>query len=482
MPIKSTYVDIVIGHLRSDDIYGQLAVYPLPKHRSTALAHQASMLYVCLFFSTNILHSQTAIMREIVDKYFPDNWVISVYMGFIVNLSETWEAFKAAKLALNNTLETVNIKGYANSYGSSIVPLLKSTNLKLKEGNITKDNLLKDVNNIINLLRDCNFTIRWLMLHTNIKPKFDKNKKLKQLRELVLTESKFDQVQLFKLLLNTAQLELITRDIYKNLLTEKEKQWKELKEESFKSLVELSEVFSGTKPLTRIQKNENLQQWFLEISKQVESLAQDDGASSRKIVQLIQALEEVQEFHQLESNMQVIQFLSETRKCMHQMIRNMNIKEDVLITLQIIGDLSYAWELIDSFTPIMQLGIKREPTLVIKLRAIFLKLSSALEVPLLRINQAHSEDLISVSQYYSSELEIYVRKVLQIIPKMMFEKMARIIEIQTSILKELPTRLDKDKLKDYAQLNERFEFAELTHSISVFSQGNLSRLVALWWL
>jgi WASH complex subunit strumpellin len=432
------------------------------------------MLYVCLFFSTNILHSQTAIMREIVDKYFPDNWVISVYMGFIVNLAETWEPFKAAKLALNNTLESVNIKGYANGYGGSVMALLKASNLKLKEGNLTKDNLLKDVNNIINLLRDCNFTIRWLMLHTIIKPgKSDKNKKLKQLRELVLSESKLEQVQLFKLLLNTAQLELITRDIYKSLLTEKENQWKDLKEESFKSLVELSEVFSGTKPLTRIQKNENLQQWFLEISKQVETLNQDDGASSRKIVQLIQALEEVQEFHQLESNMQVIQFLSETRKCMHQMIRNMNIKEDVLITLQIIGDLSYAWELIDSFTPIMQLGIKREPTLVIKLRAIFLKLSSALEVPLLRINQAHSEDFISVSQYYSSELEIYVRKVLQIIPKMMFEKMARIIEIQTSILKELPTRLDKDKLKDYAQLNERFEFAELTHSISVFSQGEI---------
>lgn len=472
VPIKSKYVDIVIGHLRSDDIYGQLSVYPLPKHRSTALAHQASMLYVCLFFSANILHSQTAIMREIVDKYFPDNWVISIYMGFIVNLAENWEPFKAAKMALNNTLETVNIKGYASSYGSSVLPLLKATNLKLKEGNITNDNLLKDVNNIINLLRDCNFTIRWLMLHTVMKPgKSDKNKKLKQLRELVLSESKLELVQLFKLLLNTSQLELITREIYKNLLTEKENQWKELKDESYKSLVELSEVFSGTKPLTRIPKNENLQNWFLEISKQVETLNQDDGASSRKIVQLIQALEEVQEFHQLESNMQVIQFLSETRKYMHQMIRNMNIKEDILITLQIIGDLSYAWELIDSFTPIMQLGIKREPTLVIKLRAIFLKLSSALEVPLLRINQAHSEDLISVSQYYSSELEIYVRKVLQIIPKMMFEKMARVIEIQTSILKELPTRLDKDKLKDYAQLNERFEFAELTHSISVFSQG-----------
>lgn len=153
------------------------------------------------------------------------------------------------------------------------------------------------------------------------------------------------------------------------------------------------------------------------------------------------------------------------------MVRTMKIKDDVLITLQIIGDVSYCWELIDTYTPIMQRGIKVEPTLVIKLRAVFLKLASVLEIPLLRINQARSDDLLSVSQYYSRELESYVRMVLQIIPKMMFEKMARIIEIQTSVLKELPTKLEKDKLKEFAQLNERFEFAKLTHSISVFSQG-----------
>lgn len=55
------------------------------------------------------------------------------------------------------------------------------------------------------------------------------------------------------------------------------------------------------------------------------------------------------------------------------MIRTMNIKEEVLINLQIIGDISYAWELIDYYTSIMQNGIKKEPKLVIKLRAVFLK-------------------------------------------------------------------------------------------------------------
>jgi WASH complex subunit strumpellin len=85
------------------------------------------------------------------------------------------------------------------------------------------------------------------------------------------------------------------------------------------------------------------------------------------------------------------------------------------------------------------------------------QLSSALEIPLLRINQAHSPDLVSVSQYYSGELVDYVRKVLHIIPETMFGLLARIVSLQTSVIKELPTRLDKDRLREYAQLEDRHE-------------------------
>ena len=75
VPINKTFTSVVLGRLRSDDLYNQIAAYPLPEQRSTALATQASMLYVSLYFLPDLLHNQQAIMREIVDKHFPDNWV-----------------------------------------------------------------------------------------------------------------------------------------------------------------------------------------------------------------------------------------------------------------------------------------------------------------------------------------------------------------------------------------------------------------------
>lgn len=71
------------------------------------------MLYVILYFNPLVLYNQQAKMREIVDKHFPDNWVISIYMGMTVNLIEAWDPYKAAKTALNNSLESGNIQEHA---------------------------------------------------------------------------------------------------------------------------------------------------------------------------------------------------------------------------------------------------------------------------------------------------------------------------------------------------------------------------------
>ncbi|CAG2161735.1 unnamed protein product [Oppiella nova] len=482
--IRPNLVSLVIGRMRSDDIYNQSSAYPQPEHRSVALATQAVMLFIALYFSSDILSNESAAMREIVDKFFADNWVISVYMGIVVNLVEEWEPYKAAKQALANTIDAKNIKNHSYRHHSKIVKLLPQLQQLLKEGNLTEEIVLDNVSKLMNLIRDCNVTLRWLTLHTcqhNISEANIVSKKCKQLKDLVVIESKYDPLLVFQLLLNTAEFELKIKDMYKQLLNDKQEKWNFYKKECFERISELAEVFSGNKPLTRVEKNANLEQWLTEMSKQIDALTFDETTvTNRKTIQLIQALEEVQEFHQLESNLQVRQFLNDSQKLLHCMIKTLNIKEDVLITLQIVGDLSYAWKIIDtSFTRYMQSGIKRDPTLVIKLRATFLKLASALDMPLLRINQASSPDLVSVSQYYSSELVSYVRKVLHIIPETMFSLMARIIELQTNHIKELPTRLMKDQLKAYSQLEERHEVAKLTHSISVFTEGILAMKTTL---
>lgn len=474
VPINETFISMVIGRLRSDDIYNQVSAYPLPEHRSTALANQAAMLYVILYFEPSILHTHQAKMREIVDKYFPDNWVISIYMGITVNLADAWEPYKAAKTALNNTLDLSNVKEQASRYASVSERVRAQVQQFLKEGYLREEVLLDNIPRLLNCLRDCNVAIRWLMLHTADSACDPNNKRLRQIKDQILADSRYNPKVLFQLLLDTAQFEFILKEMFKQMLSEKQSKWEHYKKEGSERMTELADVFSGVKPLTRVEKNENLQAWFREISKQILSLNYDDStAAGRKTVQLIQALEEVQEFHQLESNLQVCQFLADTRKFLHQMIRTINIKEEVLITMQIVGDLSFAWQLIDSFTSIMQESIRVNPSMVTKLRATFLKLASALDLPLLRINQANSPDLLSVSQYYSGELVSYVRKVLQIIPESMFTSLLKIIKLQTHDIIEVPTRLDKDKLRDYAQLGPRYEVAKLTHAISIFTEGIL---------
>uniref|UniRef100_A0A8C4I5J9 WASH complex subunit 5 n=1 Tax=Dicentrarchus labrax TaxID=13489 RepID=A0A8C4I5J9_DICLA len=423
VPISTTFISMVIGRLRSDDIYNQ---------------------------------------------------VISIYMGITVNLVEAWEPYKAAKTALNYTLDSANIKEQATRYAASMESLRPQVQQLLKEGFLREEIILDNIPKLLNCLRDCNVAIRWLMLHSAESAYDPNNKRLRQIKEQVLNDSKYNRKILFQLLLDTAQFEFTLKEMFKQMLSEKQIKWESYKKEGSERMTELAEVFSGVKPLTRVEKNENLQAWFREISKQIESLNYEDStAAGRKTVQLIQALVEVQEFHQLESNLQVCQFLADTRKFLHQMIRTINIKEEVLITMQIVGDLSYAWQIIDSFTSIMQESIRVNPSMVTKLRATFLKLASALDLPLLRINQANSADLLSVSQFYSGELVAYVRKVLQIIPESMFTSLAKIIKLQIHDIMEVPTRLDKDKLKDYSQLGARYEVAKLTHDISIFTEGIL---------
>ncbi|XP_053677589.1 WASH complex subunit 5 [Anopheles nili] len=487
VPINRLYIELVIGRLRSDDVYNQITVYPLPEQHSTALANQAGMLYVCLFFSPKMLHNQPARMREIVDKFFSNNWIVSLYMGITVNLISAWESFKAAKTALTNTLDNGNLKDICQRQKQSMDVLLNRTRNILREGNLTEQNLLDHMPKVMALVRDCNITVRWVLLHTSGSSTLDMtsaavSKRCRQVRELIEQEIDFRGVVFFELLLNTSQLELKVREILKRLLEEKDDRWAEFRREATSRMQDLTDAFSGERPFVKTRKNDSLSKCFANIRKEIDGLSKEEkciNQTGRTIIQLLQALEEVQDYHGLSKNMQVKQHIVETRQYLHEMFHTISIKENDLINLQLIGDFSYAWRLIDGYTGMMQENIRRQPRLVIKLRSTFLKLASALEIPLLRLNQAESEHLIDVSKYYSNELANFVRKVVQIIPETMFAILAQIVHLQTNVLRELPARLEKERMKEYAQFEERFQIAKLTYTLSTFTEGILAMQTTL---
>eukprot|EP01114_Cavostelium_apophysatum_P004875 TRINITY_DN1530_c0_g1_i1.p1 TRINITY_DN1530_c0_g1~~TRINITY_DN1530_c0_g1_i1.p1 ORF type:complete len:883 (+),score=302.78 TRINITY_DN1530_c0_g1_i1:200-2848(+) len=466
MAIPKNAIQMIIGRLRSDDIYNYISHYPLPEHRSTALATQASMLYIMLYFAPEILNDQQAVMREIVDKHFPDNWIVSYYLGFIVDLSIAWEPYRAAKAALSNTIQLPNIQRLKDKYWTKVDVVLKQLDQFLTVGVLVEEFVLDNLSKLMNALREANAVIRWLMLHvTSQHPK---------IRPVVVQDIKKSKI--LQLLLDESQFEFICKSLFQQLLKAKQERWEQLRKECSERMIELGDYFSGEKALTRVKRNDRLMTWFKDtLAVQINGFDYSDNVlAGRKLSQMVQALERVEDFHEIESSLQVKQFLAETRAALNQMLRIVNVKEEVLVTMTIVSDLSFAWQIIEDYVPAMQATIKKDPSSVLKLRATFLKLSSILQTPLVRILLAKSPDLYSVSEYYSGELVNFVRKVLEIVPRTMFETLAQIIELQTRELRELPTKVEKDKLSDYAQLEQRYNLARLTHSISVFTEGILA--------
>lgn len=159
--------------------------------------------------------------------------------------------------------------------------------------------------------------------------------------------------------------------------------------------------------------------------------------------------------------------------------------------ISIVSDFSYAWELINDYNGLMHARIKKgiifnylyshlDPSCVLFLRATFLKLVSILDLPLLRINQCGSKDVVSVVNFYSGSLVKYVRSVLEVIPRSMFIILNDIISLLTYNLKPVPMKLERMNLKDYSQLDMRLTLARATHQVSVFTQGILAMETTLY--
>eukprot|EP01083_Nonionella_stella_P102334 291036_1 len=465
-------IDIVVGKLAEDDIYNACASWPSPKHRTTMLAPQGSMLYVILYFAPDILSGAAARMRSIVDRYFSDQWVIDIYMGMLVDLNQWWDQYRAAKAALKNTMHKHNVERIIAVHRASI-PVLRSELKKyLTEGVVTQDFVMDHLNRILSSLRNCNVLIRWVMMHQRCA----NHKYRGEIAELM------SDSEILSFLLKLSAFEFNVKSILNEMLREKSTRWNDYRKECSTRMIELSEYFSGDKPLTRIKKNSKLQKWFKYLSSQIDSLecAADSNVEGRKLLKIMGALRDVQRYHQIDASLQIKQFLHDTSVYLRKMVRTVHVRDEVIATLSIVSDFSYAWNVISSYMKLMQKYICDDPKVVLELRAIFLKMVSILDLPLNRIHQCGSQDLLSVSAYYSSKLVVFVRRVLDIVPRSMFDMLSAIAAVRRTQLHVIPLKFERRNLRNHSKLEARYSAAYNTHQISVFTDGILNMKTTLF--
>jgi WASH complex subunit strumpellin len=462
--IDQEIIKQIVGSIKDNDIYDQIGAYPSPEHRSHALSNQAVVLFVCLFFVPDYLEYENARMREVVDKHFSDNWVISIYMGYTVDILDYWKDFKAAKNALSITINSDSVKVLKRNFHAKMYDLTSKLKKFLFEGMMNEDYVLDNIQNLLNIMRESNVVLRWLLLQRTTS-----NKKYKEYINENLKNS-----DLIDMLLSTSHFEYLLRNMFQKLIDHKEAMWSLDKESCMFRLKELSEYFAGMKNFGKQVKQIEFQEFFDKHMKNLEELVFTNSTSAgRKIILIKDSLENIKMYHYIEGNLQIKQYINEINQYLNHMLRIVNVKNKVLINIAQISDFSFAWIAIQDYLTVMQDFLKADSKAVLLLRATFLKLASILNFPLVRLFEAESPDISSVTNYYSGELVKFVRNVLQIVPISVFNLHDTIITIFNKGFQELPIKLLKTDLKDYAQFDERYQLAKATHQISLFTKGIL---------
>lgn len=121
---------------------------------------------------------------------------LSLIVVSSVDLSQAWAPYKAASTALQNTVAVDNVKRLAALHWAAVPRCLEATRViyittttilldsilivfffslvaqrYLTEGVLVDEYVLDHINPLLDAVRDCNVTLRWLMLQRHAQPK-----------------------------------------------------------------------------------------------------------------------------------------------------------------------------------------------------------------------------------------------------------------------------------------------------------------------
>ena len=448
-----------------NDIYDMQNVYPTTnEYKTTTFSQQASLLAISLFFTPETLEKEKKNMLDVVSKHFYDNFVVSIYMGYTIDINEYWKDFSAANSALDTNQKNVTIKDAVKDNIRKIKELDEKIKGYLNEGVMTEESVLNQIEVLLNIMRDSNVVLRFFILQRNTTKK--------SFREVF--NSKLNNKDLINLLLDLSQFEYLVKTMFQNLVFNKEEMWNNDKGTCIQKLSELISYFSGNSVFNSTLKLEKYSEHFEKISKKISILESKNPTKvGIRIGKIKDMIADVKNLYNITESANARENLKIVNEKLDHLLLLANVKKNYLIYISKISDFSYAWIYIHDYKKEMQDLLRQDSKNVLLLRATFLKLASILNFPLVRLFEINSDDIESVTDYYSGELVKFVKDILQVIPRRVFELMDVIYTTFCNNFKEMKDKILKKDLKIYSQVEERYKLAKACHGISMITKGIL---------
>uniref|UniRef100_A0A7E5A2D2 DUF2428 domain-containing protein n=1 Tax=Panagrellus redivivus TaxID=6233 RepID=A0A7E5A2D2_PANRE len=410
---------------------------------------QAAVLYVALYFHPDMLHSQSATMRQVVDKYFHDRWILPLHFELSANLIEKWAPFDAARTVLSAALDKVAIGKKALDLGTAL------RNIVLPSGLLAVD----QIGEYGRLVFELNASLRWLLLHS-AKASTDSKVNLPQ---IVQTASRFSTEALFTEFVKSAHFEHKFRQSCAFLVAHKEEECARLKQRIgvlFDQIVQLlgNDLFESQ------SWNERLSAWMIKIRDYIASIDVLATESPQILEHLIGKVEEVADQHDAENKI-LCEYLGLVLSDLKKLWNITLIDAEFLSKFDETRDACFVWDLLPSWSTLLERLLQKDATGV---KFVFLKLSNSIVNALADIAKPFSDSANVLSEFYHRKLEFHLRQIIQTIPRSIFTQMDVLHPLFST---SKAVHVDKIHLKQFAALDRRRQLAQKTYEITKLSLG-----------
>ena len=371
--LDKNIVEKIVGTVVGNDIYEQQLAYPTTnEYQTLAFSQQGSLLVVILFFCPNILERDRRIMYDIFSKHYHDNVVVSFYMGYTIDIYEYWRDFKEAYSVIDSNVKSNYLREEKNKKISRINIVDHKIKEYLNEGVMTEEYVLKNIENLLMIMREGNLILRWFLLQRNIT-----NKKFRE----IINEG-LNNKDLINLLLNLSQFEDLLKTMFQKLVFNKEEMWENDRNFCIQKLSELISYYSGNSAFNTT-KLEGYSKYFEDVSTRINKLNnKNPNRVGIHIGKIKDDLEEIRKIHHINESANARENIKLINGKLDHMLLIVNVKKNYLITISKISDFSFAWIAIHDYSQEMQRILQMNSKNVLLLRAAFLKIASILNFPL----------------------------------------------------------------------------------------------------